>query len=422
MSKMEPHNLHNIKRNFEKKTGTRLLPYADNTDSNEPRRNSHPKMAVVSVLLCAVILVSGLLIAFLYLHSALGESNSVGSIPSLSESQVPSGSEENENAEETKPTEILSIEEYNLQLVHQCDESVISESFMATDKLKFEINASVSTGNVDRVSLYEYIPMTISDAQRSNLLKAYFQERIDEVYHHTVGNSNSWLLFNDTEYYHFGYNRSPQYIDESGFFLSNHKVGLVSVRDGMRDSLDDVGFPLSDAYSQCNVLIEAVVGNTKYMPSIIRPISTARPTVKGAYWIVYRRELDGIPLIANWDLKFFVTQNEVVKMVGTLYEVQELLLVQKIIPMEDALVSLKNHASLIDYDFLEISRFFEETIPVSKITFEYLVLPGSDGRYIVTPIWRFQLGETEEQRNIHRDKVIAVNALTGELIAQYRGH
>ena len=70
MSKMEPHNLHNIKRNFEKKTGTRLLPYADNMDHSEPRRNSHPKMAVVSVLLCAVILVSGLLIAFLYLHSA----------------------------------------------------------------------------------------------------------------------------------------------------------------------------------------------------------------------------------------------------------------------------------------------------------------------------------------------------------------
>lgn len=422
MSKMEPHNLHNIKRNFEKKTGTRLLPYADNMDHSEPRRNSHPKMAVVSVLLCVVILVSGLLIAFPYLRSAWGESNSTDSISSLSESQVPSGSEENENTEESKPTEILSIEEYNLQLVHQCNESVVSESFMATDKLKFEINASVSTGNVDRVSLYEYIPMTISDAQRSNLLKAYFQERIDEVYHHTVGNSNSWLLFNDTEYYHFGYNRSPQYIDESGFFLINQKVGLVDLTDGMRESLDDVGFPLSDAYSQCNVLIEAVVGNTKYMPSIIRPISTARPTVKGAYWIVYRRELDGVPVIANWDLKFFVTQNEVVKMVGTLYEVQELSLEQQIISMDDALASLEKHASLIDYDFLEISYFFEETIPVSKITFEYLVLPGSDGRYIVTPIWRFQLGETEDQRNILRDKVIAVNALTGELIAQYRGH
>ena len=421
MSKMEPHNLHNIKRNFEKKTGTRLLPYADNMDHSEPRRNSHPKMAVVSVLLCVVILVSGLLIAFPYLRSALGESNSADSILSLSESQVPSGSEENENAEESKPTEILSIEEYNLQLVHQCNESVVSESFMATDKLKFEINASVSTGNVDRVSLYEYIPMPISDAQRSSLLKAYFQERIDEVYHHTVGNSNGWVLMNDSEYYHFGYNRSPQYIDESGFFLINQKVGLVDLTDGMRESLDDVGFPLSDAYSQCNVLIEAVVGNTKYMPSIIRPISTARPTVKGAYWIVYRRELDGVPVIANWDLKFFVTQNEVVKMVGTLYEVQELSLEQQIISMDDALASLEKHASLIDYDFLEISYFFEETIPVSKITFEYLVLPGSDGRYIVTPIWRFQLGETEEQRNILRDKVIAVNALTGELIAQYRG-
>ena len=420
MSKMEPHNLHNIKRNFEKKTGTRLLPYADDTDTKEPRKNRHPIMAIISILLCVVILVSGLLIAFPYLRNAFGKS--ADSMPPLSETQASSDSESKETTEETKPTETMSIEEQNLQLVHQCNGSVVSESFMATDKLKFEIHASVSTGNVDRVSLYEYIPMTISDAQRSNLLKAYFQERINEVYHHTVGNSNGWVLMNDSEYYHFGYNRSPQYIDESGFFLINQKVGLVDLTDGMRESLDDVGFPLSDAYSQCNVLIEAVVGNTKYMPSIIRPISTARPTVKGAYWIVYRRELDGVPVIANWDLKFFVTQNEVVKMVGTLYEVQELSLEQQIISMDDALASLEKHASLIDYDFLEISYFFEETIPVSKITFEYLVLPGSDGRYIVTTIWRFQLGETEEQRNIHRDKVIAVNALTGELIAQYRGH
>lgn len=218
MSKMEAYNLHNIKRNFEKKTGTRLLPYADNIDSNELRKNSHPTLAIVSVLLCAVILVSGLLIAFPYLRSALGESKSTDSMPPLLESLAPSDSESKEATEETKPTETLSIEEQNLQLVHQCNGSVVSESFMATDKLKFEIDASVSTGNVDRVSLYEYIPVTISDAQRSNLLKAYFQERINEVYHHTVGNSNGWVLMNDSEYYHFGYNRSPQYIDESGFF------------------------------------------------------------------------------------------------------------------------------------------------------------------------------------------------------------
>ena len=119
--------------------------------------------------------------------------------------------------------------------------------------------------------------------------------------------------------------------------------------------------------------------------------------------------------------KFFVTKNEVVKMVGTLYDVQELSLEKKVISVEDALVFIKKQASLIDFDFLKINYFFEETIPVSMITFEYLVLPGPDGRYIATPIWRFQLGETEEQRNIHRDKVIAVNALTGELIAEYRG-
>lgn len=317
--------------------------------------------------------------------------------------------------------ETLSLSDTNLGCVLSSNGINISDLFSVTDELCFDIDAHVSTGNVNRVSLYEYIPMTISDIQRSNLLKVYLQERVNEVYHNTVGYSDSWILMNDSEYYHFGYNRSPQYIDESGFFLINQKVGLVGLTRGMRNSLEDVGFPLPDAFAQCDLLIKSVVGDSKYIPCIVRPISTARPNVEGAYWIVYRKEIDGIPIIANWDLQFYVTTNEVVKMVGTLYEVQELSLEQDIISVDEALESFKKNAVLINFDFLEISYFFEDTIPITKITFEYLVLPGSDGRYIVTPIWRFQLGETEEQRNILRDKVIAINALTGELIAEYRG-
>ena len=116
MSKMEPHNLHNIKRNFEKKTGTRLLPYADDTDTKEPRKNRHPIMAIISILLCVVILLSGLAIAFPYLRNAFGKS--ADSMPPLSESLAPSDSESKETTEETKPTETMSIEEQNLQLVH----------------------------------------------------------------------------------------------------------------------------------------------------------------------------------------------------------------------------------------------------------------------------------------------------------------
>ena len=367
----------------------------------------------LTILLSLVSLSLPFILLFFFLNSA----NSNDTPPNLEKDPTTS----QPFSENSSPSESKVPSEYNIKCVHDSNGTVICDTFIVDNKFCFEIDALVCTRNVNRVSLYEYIPTTISDDQRSDLLKAYFKERFDEVYHHTVGNSNCWLLLNDTEYYHFGYNRSPQHIDESGFFLVNHKVGLVDVTEGMRESLDDVGFPLSDAFSQCDLLIKSLVGDLEYTPSIVRPISTARPSVDGAYWIVYRRYQDGIPVIANWDLKFFVTKNEVVKMVGTLYDVQELSLEKKVISVEDALVFIKKQASLIDFDFLKINYFFEETIPVSMITFEYLVLPGPDGRYIATPIWRFQLGETEEQRNIHRDKVIAVNALTGELIAEYRG-
>ena len=357
---------------------------------------------------------------FLLLLMGLNSENLRDEPSNLEQSTAPSRSEPDGTSDPT--TDPTSPNISNIDRVRNSDGALISDSFQVTDAFRFHIDAQVSTANVERVSLYEYIPVHISDDQRVSFLEAYFQERVGEVYHHTVGNSNCWLLLNDTEYYHFGYNRSPRYIDESGFSLTNHKVGLVSVRNGMRDSLDDVGFPLSDAFSQCDILIESLVGDIKYIPSIIRPISTAGPDGEGVYWIVYRKELDGMPVVANWDLKFFVTQDEVVKTVGTLYDVRELSLTENIISVEDALESLKKYAPLIDFEFLEIERFFGDTVPVSEITFEYLVLPGyGDYNYVITPVWRFQLGETEEQRTIHRDKVIAINALTGELIAQYRG-
>ena len=41
--------------------------------------------------------------------------------------------------------------------------------------------------------------------------------------------------------------------------------------------------------------------------------------------------------------------------------------------------------------------------------------------YVISPIWRFVVGETDEQRQMYRDVLIAVNALTGEIIIETRG-
>ena len=44
-----------------------------------------------------------------------------------------------------------------------------------------------------------------------------------------------------------------------------------------------------------------------------------------------------------------------------------------------------------------------------------------DGKILVTPVWRFQLGEDEDRRNFLRQKILGIDAVTGELIWEERG-
>lgn len=64
--------------------------------------------------------------------------------------------------------------------------------------------------------------------------------------------------------------------------------------------------------------------------------------------------------------------------------------------------------------------YFSNIIPISEISLEYKVMSNENG-YVISPIWRFVVGETDEQRLMYRDIIIAVNALTGELIIDAKG-
>ena len=61
-------------------------------------------------------------------------------------------------------------------------------------------------------------------------------------------------------------------------------------------------------------------------------------------------------------------------------------------------------------------------LSIGKITLEYLVSQNMMGEASIIPVWRFWLGNTEDQMNLNRGKIIAVDAVTGELIQGERGH
>lgn len=58
---------------------------------------------------------------------------------------------------------------------------------------------------------------------------------------------------------------------------------------------------------------------------------------------------------------------------------------------------------------------------VSRITLEYIVVNSSGGKPLITPVWRFWLGSDGDERNFLRYKILAVDALTGDLIWEERG-
>ena len=58
---------------------------------------------------------------------------------------------------------------------------------------------------------------------------------------------------------------------------------------------------------------------------------------------------------------------------------------------------------------------------ISEITLEYVAIISDDGRILITPVWRFLLGKDEDERNFLRQKILGIDAVTGELIWEERG-
>ena len=428
MNQIQKHNLYNIRRCFENRTGTRLLTtedtYAEEVDrSSNQKSKQHPFKMVVPIILCVIVLAGCLLISLPQLRSLFDPNDSTGSNPSLSESQVPSGSENEGETEGTKPTESLGIDDYNMQIVRESNGKEITQTLVVDENHTLQIDAFVNTSNVQRISNYAYIPAEITDEQRTALFEAYFGERVDEVYHYTYGNANSWRLKNEDEDYMFGYGREYGLIDAPLFTLRNANIQTSAFPRNMYSQRSDTNISLDDAYAKCDLILPSLVGNKLYKPDLIRPFPLPEATDdKGFYWITYRRNIDGMPITADVDLRFFVSENEVIRIAGVLFEIEELPFNQKIISAEDAFELLKTNVELINVHNLDVitRHYFLNTIPISEICLEYKVMRNGNG-YVISPIWRFVVGETDEQRQMYRDVIIAVNALTREIIIETRG-
>ena len=319
-------------------------------------------------------------------------------------------------------SEMTSPDINNTRIVKQSHNKEFFYSLNIDDSTQIIVDAKIDTSNVTKVSLYEYIPQKITDEQRISLFEVYFNDQSDEVCHNTVGYSDSWYLKTDNDYYLFGYGRGISPIDEPVYTLRNANIETHAFDRNMLSSLDDTMISLSDAFKKCTPIISAIEKSKKYEADWIRPFPLPESTDgKGFFWITYRQIIDGMPVTANFDLRFLVTESEIIQIYGTLYDIKEISLNGLIISPESALDSLRKHSSLINTNNLGTDDIFPDTIPISQISLEYLVLRGSDFSYVITPVWRFEIGENEDQRLMYRDRILAVNAITGQIIIDRRG-
>ena len=335
-------------------------------------------------------------------------------------STSPSETTENPSAPSKEP---LSVEEYNYQSVHSEDGRQITGSFVIDDTYTLKIDAVVDVSNVERVGMYEYIKHPITDSERDSLLAAYFGNRIDQVYHYTYGNANNWVLKNKKEFIRFGYSLSCNGIGEDTFWIRDQYV-LIDEYDGyMLDSIDaaEMKISLEAALFMCDTLVQSLT-DAPHIADNVRPFKQHQETEDGMLWIVYHRVADGMPITAYNDLKFYVLDSGVTHLHGALYDLEPVVTDSKIISLDDAIAYLQKNASHVNdgSNFMDFDRLYDDVIPISEITFEYVVVKHEKYEYAVVPVWRFVIGDDEESRLIARDRIISVNALTGELIADRR--
>lgn len=279
------------------------------------------------------------------------------------------------------------------------------------------LDAIVDTTNVGTPHCYSYTFGSMTDDIRESLFLAYFGNRASEVVYDEE--NNLWTVCNSDRFgdsYEYSAYTGYNQLSEEYFYLRYNDVNLYPLSDNLLDSVDDVtlNLTLEDALALCNGIIGAFPNAECYAMDYVKPYGNSGRAQW--YWIVYKQQLDGMPITAYQDLKFYVDENGIENIDGAIYDIGEQTDCERLLTLDEALEQLKTNAPLIPFEE-GVSK-----ITVSKITMEYLVVKDESGSPVIVPIWRFQTGADAEERNLNRETVLAVNAISGELIFERRRH
>ena len=334
----------------------------------------------------------------------------------LGDESVPdSSSPENDSTESPNHSFDREVSE----ILAACADARIEQTIEAAEGTSLLISADVNVEGITRVSQYEYVLTDITEEGRANLFKSVFPETADQAEYDEM--NDVWTLDIDPAIrnyflYLISYSNGGATIPgEQIIVLENRYYDLYPFEDNRLDSVSDsrVNASPDEAESVCRRVVDAITDTGDYAVDFIHAYGNGgrRPYLK----LVFKRMLDGMPVTTYNDLAFLFDNNGIEKVSGSLFSVKETGLDKKLLSLEEAVGKLQEQAAFLDFDG-------ESSVAVTEIALEYVVVMSPDGQILVTPVWRFLLGENEDEKNFLRQKILGIDAVTGEVIWEERGN
>ena len=312
-----------------------------------------------------------------------------------------------------------SVTQRNLDIFANYEGTKIERVIDVLNKESLFIDAVIDVDGINRVSQYEYLTKDITEEVRANLFQSVFLDAADEAEYDEL--NDVWTLDIDPDIrnyflYQVSYSNGGTTVSgEQIIILENRYYDLYPFEDNRLSAVSDskVGVSIDAAIGICKRTVNAITNADNYVADCVQGYGNngRRPYYK----IVFRYTLDGMPVLGYNDLTFLFDNNGIEMVKGSLFSVKEIGLTKNILSPDEAVERLQEQA-----DFLIFED--ESQIMVSKVTLEYIVINSPEGKMLITPVWRFWLGNDEDERNFLCHKILAIDALTGELIWDERGH
>ncbi|MBQ7930162.1 MAG: M56 family metallopeptidase, partial [Clostridia bacterium] len=274
-------------------------------------------------------------------------------------------------------------------------------------------NTVVSNVKPAAVCEYRYIPVPVSNTMRENLFEAYFGERADDVFCKDE-QKDVWQLGETMSGVFYQYNTVPHVSGASVFTVRYSVPNLIPFDDNRKGSGEPSGCTITaeEAAALCEPLLGSMTDITRYKIDYAHHYGNNGENP--FYWICYKRILDGLTVNAFKDIYFFVDDNGVEKINGAFYDTEKTEEYTDYLTAEEAVDAL---AEQLD----EVNWKEAGTSEVARIGLEYVTVKDSSGRITIVPIWRMELGNSEEERILNRNRILGIHAGTGELVQDWIG-